>query len=87
MTAPQLQTLAMLLSRSLWVRHWLHWNYPCRDPWLMAISVHDADGCHPFERSGIADELTKAGFVMEDQGKGDAVFVIRRTNENGTPYQ
>ena len=87
MTASRLQSIAMLLGRSGWVRHWLHWNYPQQTPWLMAIDVRDHEG-KPVEMNG---EMEKSGFTRTLEGQMDdsgacVIYTIPRTNEDGTPY-
>lgn len=87
MTADRLQSLALLLSRAGWVRHWLHWNYPTREPWFMAIDPRDDKG-KPMDLKG---EMEKSGFArtlhgtMDDTGEC-VIWTIRRTNADGTPY-
>jgi predicted Zn-ribbon and HTH transcriptional regulator len=87
MTADQLQSIAMLLSRSGWVRHWLHFNYPQESPWLMAIDVRDHNN-RPLELNG---EMEKSGFTKTLEGVMDqtgecVIYTIARTNSDGTPY-
>ena len=81
MTAQRLQSLVLLLSRSCFVRHWLHWNYPAQEPWLMALQVKGAGD----QFNGLADELTKSGFTLVYHD-GQEVFTVPRTTESGAPY-
>jgi hypothetical protein len=82
MTASRLQSIAMLLSRSCYVRHWLHFNYPQQEPWLMAISVKGAGD----QFNGLVDELTKTGFTLAHH-EGLEIFTVPRTTEAGKPYR
>ncbi len=81
MTIDQLRSYAESISNVHWTRYWLHWNYPQRTPWNMAISARTFSG----GSAPIDVEMLEKGFVkvLEE----DLVFwVIRRTNEDGSYY-
>jgi hypothetical protein len=87
-TADQLQSIAMQLSRSGWARHWVHFNYPQQSPWLMAIDVRDHEG-KPLELEG---EMEKLGFTRTLEGEMDAtgscvIYTVPRTDDAGLPYR
>jgi hypothetical protein len=79
MTAKKLQDIAVRLSNAAWVRHWLHWNYPTRSPWVMAIQVRDVEG-----RSIHIRSLDTIGFEWDED---DQMHYIDRTDEDGTPIR
>jgi hypothetical protein len=68
--ALDLISCASHLANAAFVRYWLHWNYPCRDPWVMALEVRDwrERGCD----SGMVlqpvqvAELERRGFEWDD---------------------
>ena len=55
MHATELQNLARLLSNNSFVSHWLHWNYPQRKPWLMAIECKDRSTLKSVEVRDLVD--------------------------------
>lgn len=58
MTANELQDIVRLLANQTYTRYWLHFNYPQKEPWLMAISVRDP--------SRILDtEMQERGFSID----------------------
>ncbi len=63
-TASELQRIALRLSNQCFVRHWLHWNYPCVDPWVMAIECRDAKH-NPIR----VKDLDQAGFEWDEEDK------------------
>jgi hypothetical protein len=79
-TAECLRYYATRLGNSFWCRHWLHWNYPEREPWLMAISCRDGSGV-PI-RAG----LEAHGFAHLNHD-GLHVYTVPRTDETGLPFR
>jgi hypothetical protein len=77
MTIDELQRFALRLANAGWTRYWMHYNYPCRDPWLMAIEVIDHHGLPAH-----IPDLEGLGFSHEF-GR----YVIARTNDDGTPFE
>jgi hypothetical protein len=65
MTASELQSIVLRLSNSAFVRHWLHWNYPCETPWVMAIEVRDLDGGQGFQPKRVP-HLEDLGFEWDE---------------------
>lgn len=63
MTANELQNLVRSLSNSCWVRYWLHYSYPSRSPWLMAIECRNESGASPE-----LPELIELGFTYQPTG-------------------
>jgi hypothetical protein len=80
MTADELQRIALRLSNSGYCRHWLHWNDPSQEPWLMAIRVIDSSGW----RVPIKDLETR-GFRLD--AHPGYFYTVERTNEDGTPFR
>lgn len=80
MTADCLQNYAIRLGNSAWCRHWMHWNYPEQDPWLMAISLLDIKG-----RPTTAG-LEVHGFARVEHD-GLIVYTIARTDHAGQPFR
>lgn len=39
--AGEFQNLFLVLANQCPARYWMHWNYPNKNPWLMAIQVQD----------------------------------------------
>lgn len=81
MEASRLQSLAMMLSRGYYVRHWMMWQTHTGEgsKWLMAIGVKDFDGS-PVDMGG---EMEKSGFTEVEPG----LWVIERTRADGSPYR
>ena len=80
MNADRLQSIAARLGNSFWTRHWLHWNYPLSDPWLMAISCLDSEG------NPVHVALEGRGFVKIHHS-GLIVYTVPRTDERGEPFR
>lgn len=81
MTADELHRLARRLGNSFWCRHWLHFNHPVQDPWLMAISCLDGDG------NPLMVALERHGFTRAVHEGGLIVYTVPRTDERGEPYR
>lgn len=79
-TADRLQYVAMRLGNGCFCRHWLHWNYPSRDPWLMAVSCLDSEG------GRMRAPLEKLGFTRIDHA-GLIVYTIPRLDDEGRPFR
>ena len=82
LTADALQLVALSLSNSTWCRHWLHWNYPQRSPWLMAVNCREADGT---PARLYASDLERRGFRRENL-EGADYWTVERIHEDETPY-
>ena len=82
LTADQLLSVALRLSNSNWCRHWMHWNYPQRSPWLMAVNCREADGT---PASLYAGDLERRGFRLELLD-GAEYWIVERVQDDGTPY-
>lgn len=84
MTIEKLQGLVRVISNSLYVRWWAHWNHPQEKPWEMAISAIDASG-----KQVELPDLLKDGFHEKTMGlrRRHIYYIIERTNENGTPFE
>ena len=81
MTASKLQSIVRNFARGAWVRYWLHWNYPEREPWMMAIQARDDSGSvHEIP------DLERVGFIRTDH-HGTLVYVIERTDKDGSPFR
>jgi hypothetical protein len=80
MTSDRLQSIARRLGNSFWCRHWLHFNYPLQEPWLMAVSCLDGDG-NPLNVA-----LEGLGFVKVHHGDL-IVYTVPRTDERGEPFR
>ena len=79
MTADELQRIVLRLANQVPVRYWLHYNYPNRAPWLMALRIY------PRPWSGARRLIAELGaFGMVRDGNG--VFTVARTNPDGTPF-
>jgi hypothetical protein len=81
MTADRLQSIALRLGNSCWCRHWLHWNYPRQDPWLMAVSCFDYSGPPTFPA------LVRRGFTLERLESGLIVYTVPRLDGAGNPFR
>lgn len=79
MTADKFQNIVLRLANASFVRYHLHWNYPCRDPWVMAVQVRDHDG-----KAVHVLPLDARGFEWDEVNR---VHVIDRTDEDGTPFR
>jgi hypothetical protein len=76
MTASKLQEIVLGLAKFSFVKYHLHWNYPTRFPWVMAIQVRDVEG-----RSIHIRSLDTIGFEWDED---DQMHYIDRTDEDGT---
>jgi hypothetical protein len=75
MTASELQRIVLRLANQSWCRYWLNYG-DRRETVEMAIQSTDTDG-------GIRiPELEQRGFEY----KGNGLYLIPRTNDDGTPY-
>lgn len=91
MTADELQRLVRLIGNAGWCRHWLHYNYPQTEPWEMAIScvairMSDSGG-RRLSDPVVLKDLEVRGFRPEVSTDGLIIYVIARTNEDGTPFR
>jgi hypothetical protein len=77
MTASRLQEIVLRLANVSFVRYHLHWNHPCRNPWVMAIQARDREG-----RPVHVLPLDAIGFEWDED---DRMHFIDRTNDDGTP--
>lgn len=81
MTATELQNIVLRLANSGYVRYWLHWNYPHREPWVMAVSTLEM----PADRSGLrpvkCDDLIRKGFEWDAE---DRMHYVYRTWDPAT---
>lgn len=80
MIATELFRRVRILSNSCYVRHWLHYNYPSKKPWLMAIAARDEQG--PVE----VPDLERDGFTKQREADGIILYTIERTGEDGEPF-
>ncbi len=81
MTATELQNIARVLSNQAWVRYWLNY-YDTRHSVDLAIHVTDFEG-----KPQRVPELERKGFRRQDAMGLKGVYVIQRTNEDGTPFE
>lgn len=79
MTADELRRIVVRLANAAFVRYHLHWNQPCRDPWVMAIQVRDHDDVPVHVLP-----LDARGFVWDEVNR---IHFINRNNEDGTPFR
>jgi hypothetical protein len=77
MTLNELQNIVLILANHSHTRYWKHWNYPNKEPWLMAINT-TAD---KVEESGFLSR----GFIKRDM-EGVEYWIIERTSEDGSPW-
>jgi len=73
MKLQDLQRIVLLLSNQGWTRYWVHWNYPQRSPWKMAISFSLPRDEKQFG-SNLKRVLAKQGFTFET--RGDSGFAV-----------
>lgn len=78
-TVEEFLGLVRSLSNSMWVRHWLHWNYPHRDHVHMAINAHDEHANEEIAALNLRQVPTEERF-------GHLFYVFQRINEDGSPY-
>jgi hypothetical protein len=85
MNPTELQRIATRLGNQAWTRHWLHYNRPCEDPWLMAIQVVG------FTREGLRPvrvlALERLGFRETLPAFKGSIYVIERTDDEGNPFK
>lgn len=80
MTLQELQhKYVRLLANKIWIRYWIHYNYPIQDPWIMAIQARDDNG-KPQELPDLKEYKPKQKYKK-------FMYEIPRTNEDGTPFQ
>lgn len=72
MTLEELQNIVLAIANHSHCRYWVHWNYPCENPWIMAINV---DGYKP---QSFFNEMRDKGFEVNHM-KRHLIFVIERT--------
>lgn len=72
-----LQDIVRMLANQCHVRYWVHWNYPNKQPWLMAINT-------------IGNKVQESGFLERGFTKNlrdeQIYWTIERTNKDGTPF-
>lgn len=85
MTAAELQRVAARLSNSCWTRYWLFWAVPPGRP-VMALQAIDRAGGEWVAADLDGSDLERLGFAREWCDGIGWVWVIPRTNEDGTPY-
>jgi hypothetical protein len=88
MTADALQATVLRLANAYPTRWWLHWNYPCRTPWVMAVQVYPTSGRTDVPKmlnvpKSLIGELAGLGFEWDEC---DRMFYANRTHEDGSPY-
>lgn len=81
MTLDRFERIVLRLAIQAPVRYWTHWNYPVRDPWLMALKVYRTHGFNPPDDLLTADLMT-VGVTSQTAG----VYWVERTNDDGTPF-
>lgn len=81
MTVDKLQSLVLLLANVESTRYWLHWNYPARAPWLMAVAIRGERGKRP--RECLRHDMTSQGFAWDPTNE---VWTIERTDDDGKPF-
>ena len=77
MTLERFERIVLRLANQTAVRYWIHWNYPCRDPWVMALKCGRTT-------EDEADDLVRHGLTWDEVNR---VFFCYRKNEDGTPFQ
>lgn len=85
MTAAELQRVAARLSNSTWCRHWLFWRTAAGRP-LMAVQAVDRAGGEWKVADLDGPDLERLGFSREWCDGIGWVWVVPRTNDDGTPY-
>lgn len=80
----QLQSMALKLANSCWVRWYAHWNYPRREPWEVAISLADISGASVelYER-----DLPEGWRKVQAEKKWLVTYIWQRVDEEGKPYK
>ena len=74
MSASKLQRIVLTLANGSHVRYWLHWNYPCEKPWVMAVEIlrFNCDAAEgPTDRMvGVqAEGMERHGFTWDEHDK------------------
>lgn len=81
MTLEELRRLVTILSNQLWVRYWVHWNYPAK-PVEMAISAIDMTGKgHSVYEHDLPPGWTKRLY------ENKVYYIWQRLDENGQPWE
>lgn len=81
MTADELQRIAVRLSNQCWCRHWLNF-------FDTHASIDMAIHCTDYDRKPLQiGELLAKGFRRQDALGLRGVYLIKRTNEDGTPFE
>lgn len=79
MTADRLQEVALRLANAVPTRYWLHWNHPCRSPWVMAVRVVPTEAVS----AALKGQMAAVGFGWDED---DRMFYADRTNPDGSPF-
>lgn len=80
MTVEELSRIVRQASNTLWVRYWLHWNYP-KYPSEIALSAIDMNG----EGKEWYEHDLPEGFRKETH-ENKVYYIWPRTNEDGSLY-
>jgi hypothetical protein len=83
MTATRIQNVARVLANSCYCRYWMHWNYPAREPNLMALCCINRDGT-PADL--LESDLVREGFRKETQDGLD-YWIIERVDDEGRAWK
>jgi hypothetical protein len=79
MTLDRLQGIVLRLANVVPVRYWMHFNYPCQEPWHMAVKIYPA-----IPPSQFRHEMKSLGGRWDDN---DLLWTFERTNEDGSPFR
>lgn len=82
MTLSDFERTVLLFANHTPTMYWMHWNYPCQEPWVMALKVYRTTGFNPPDEA-LADQLRQRGLEWDEVNR---VYVCRRTNEDGTGF-
>ena len=79
------ERIALVLSNTMWCRHWKHWNYP-QTPRIFALQAYDfVDGVMKSQK--IPDLLTK-GFREYSSDDGHIIYLIHeKLTEQQFPFK
>lgn len=80
MTLKDFERIVLILSNQGWIRYWIHWNYPQKSPWKMAISFFSPEYRKQFGPN-LKEVLAKQGFSFETQEGHEYAIVERDRTE------
>ncbi len=76
MVIAELQRIVLRVSNQVLCRWYAHFNYPCEEPWLMAIEIPTG-----FANGYFETEIIQQGFNLWSR-YDTTIYVIKRTHED-----